>query len=397
MTLAALVDAGVRLDALNAAIGSLGLPGCRLVAAEVEEARLPGDPGHRRVQPEHAHRHLQPDPGDDRRRPAQPRGRRTWPGGSSPGWPRPRPRSTARRSRRSISTRWGRPTRSPTSWARPWAGTCWASSGWWPRRCRRARAGSASPTASAAFPPRPRPSCCAASRWPNRRSEGELTTPTGAAILATLADSFGPLPAMTIERIGYGAGQQDWPSSPTCCGCWWARRPTSAAAGEAEQVWVLETNLDDISGELVGYCIARLWEAGALDVYTTAIQMKKNRPGVKLSVLCRPGDAAAMEDILFRRDDHAGRAPLDGRAARAPPRSRTRSQTPWGPVEGKIGWLRDGTPRFAPEFESCRRMAEAQHVPLRESTRRRRRRLGRDETPRSHAPRGNEVNEVTRW
>ena len=90
-------------------------------------------------------------------------------------------------------------------------------------------------------------------------------------------------------------------------------------ADEGQQVCVLETNLDDISGELIGYCTARLWEAGALDVFTTAIQMKKNRPGVKLSVLCQPADVAAIEDILFQRNDHLGRAPLDGRSIGAPP------------------------------------------------------------------------------
>ena len=127
-----------------------------------------------------------------------------------------------------------------------------------------------------------------------------MTTPTGAAILATLVDSFGPLPAMKIERIGYGAGQKDFAGRPNILRLLVGEAVEAARspATQAEQVCVLETNLDDISGELVGYCISRLWDAGALDVYTTAIQMKKNRPAVKLSVLCRPGDAAAMEDIL---------------------------------------------------------------------------------------------------
>ena len=94
--------------------------------------------------------------------------------------------------------------------------------------------------------------------------------------------------------------------------------------------------------------------------------MKKNRPGVKLTVLCRPGDAAAMEDILFSETTTLGvRRWMVARHA-CSAGSRTRLPTPWGPVEGKIGWLRDGLPRFAPEFESCRRVAAAQQVPLRE-------------------------------
>ena len=165
----------------------------------------------------------------------------------------------------------------------------------------------------------------------------ELTTPTGAAIVATLADGFGPLPAMTIERIGYGAGQPR-PAAATqrlaaAAGRSGRRRPTPT-----DQVCVLETNLDDASGELIGYCIERLWEAGALDVYTTAIQMKKNRPGVKLSVLCRPADAEAMEAILFGETTTLGvrRWPAGRRVL---PRQPHQVETPWGPVEGKsAGW-----------------------------------------------------------
>ncbi len=129
---------------------------------------------------------------------------------------------------------------------------------------------------------------------------------------------------------------------------------------------MLETNLDDTSGELVGYCISRLWDAGALDVYTTAIQMKKNRPAVKLTVLCHLGDVAAMEDIVFSRDDSrlgVRRWTAVRHVLRRQPHS---VATPWGPVEGKIGWLRDDLPRFAPEFESCRRVAAASQTPLRE-------------------------------
>ena len=166
--------------------------------------------------------------------------------------------------------------------------------------------------------------------------------------------------------IGYGAGQKDFEEQ--------AEHPAAArrrngrggrSAGlEADQVCVLETNLDDMSGELVGYCTARLWEAGALDVYTTAIQMKKNRPGVKLTVLCRPTDADAMETILFRETTTLGvrRALVNRRLLR---RQRMRCANRVGAGRGQDGWLADGTPRFAPEFEACRRIAAERGLPLR--------------------------------
>jgi pyridinium-3,5-bisthiocarboxylic acid mononucleotide nickel chelatase len=194
--------------------------------------------------------------------------------------------------------------------------------------------------------------------------EGELTTPTGATIVATMADSFGPMPAMKIERIGYGAGQRDFAGRANILRLL-VGEAIEATADNADQVCVIETNLDDTNGELVGYCISRLWEAGALDVYTTAIQMKKNRPAVKLSVLCHPGDASAMEDVLFSETGTLGlrRWTASRQVLRRQPHS---VATPWGPVEGKIAWLRNGLPRFSPEFESCRRVAAAHQTPLQE-------------------------------
>jgi uncharacterized protein (TIGR00299 family) protein len=189
----------------------------------------------------------------------------------------------------------------------------------------------------------------------------ELTTPTGAAILTTVVDSFGPLPSMLVERIGYGAGQKDLDEQANVLRLFVGE--AVEAAGE-DDVWVLETNLDDTSGELIGYCTTRLWEAGVLDVYTTGIQMKKNRPGVKLSILCRASTADAVETILFEETTTLGvrrwpvsRSVLVRRAHRV--------ETPWGPIEGKLSWAARGTPRFAPEFESCRRVAGERGVPLR--------------------------------
>ncbi len=188
----------------------------------------------------------------------------------------------------------------------------------------------------------------------------ELTTPTGAAILATLVNSFGPVPAMTIRRIGYGSGQKDLEEQANLLRLLVGE--TAEQSGD-EQLWIVETNLDDISGEVVGHTIAQLWTAGALDVYTTAIQMKKNRPGILLSVLCPAELVAAAEGILFRETTTLGirRHAVERRKLR---REIHRVETPWGPVEGKLAHL-DGQPsRFSPEFEDCRRIAEQHGLPL---------------------------------
>jgi uncharacterized protein (TIGR00299 family) protein len=192
--------------------------------------------------------------------------------------------------------------------------------------------------------------------------ECELTTPTGAAILATLVESFGPLPAMTIERIGYGAGQKDLESQANLLRLLVGRSSDSQAD---ERLWIVETNLDDTSGEVIGHTIARLWEAGALDVYTTAIQMKKNRPGVTLTVLCPAEAVQAVEAILFRETTTLGirRHEVSRRKLR---RETQEVETPWGKVTGITAWLDDTTPRFSPEYESCRQLAEQKEISLRE-------------------------------
>ena len=136
--------------------------------------------------------------------------------------------------------------------------------------------------------------------------EGELTTPTGAAIVAALAEQFGPLPAMTVDRIGYGAGQKDFPH-PNILRLLVGEVASATVAGDAlnrdrrprtESIVLLETNLDNATGETIGHAVDRLWAAGALDVSLTAIQMKKGRPGVLVSVQSSPADADQLEAIL---------------------------------------------------------------------------------------------------
>ena len=132
---------------------------------------------------------------------------------------------------------------------------------------------------------------------------------------------------------------------------------------ESDQVWILETNLDDVSGEVIGHTTARLMDAGALDVYTTAIQMKKNRPAVMLSVICQADDALRLEEILFRETTTLGvrRWPASRHKLQ---REACRVETPWGPIAGKLATGAGGAMRFSPEYEDCRRVAEERQVPL---------------------------------
>jgi uncharacterized protein (TIGR00299 family) protein len=192
--------------------------------------------------------------------------------------------------------------------------------------------------------------------------EAELTTPTGAAIVATVAEQFGPLPAMTIDKIGYGAGTRDLDEQANLVRL--VVGETAESIGE-DQVWILETNLDDISGELVGHTTTLLLAAGALDVYTTAIQMKKNRPGVMLSVIGAASDLPDLEEILFRETTTLGirRLPASRHKLRREPHQ---VATPWGMIAGKLATTPGGAVRFSPEYEACRRVAAEHGVPLQE-------------------------------
>jgi uncharacterized protein (TIGR00299 family) protein len=192
--------------------------------------------------------------------------------------------------------------------------------------------------------------------------EAELTTPTGAAIVSTIADEYGVLPAMKIQTIGYGAGTKDFAQQPNL-----VRLIVGETGDErlSDQIIVLETNLDDVSGELIGHCATLLAEAGALDVYTTAIQMKKNRPGVILSVLATPALVGKLEKIIFRETATLGIRRWPASRHKLDRRPHT-VESPWGPVLGKLAILADGTASFSPEFEACRAIAGQHNVPLKD-------------------------------
>ena len=192
--------------------------------------------------------------------------------------------------------------------------------------------------------------------------DGELTTPTAAAIVSTLAKHFGPVPAMIVDSIGYGAGQKDF-EHPNLLRILVGNARDAGQNAQCDVIVLLETNLDDMPGESVGYCVERLWEAGALDVSLTPIQMKKGRPGVLLAVQSRPVDADMLEGILFRETTTLGvrRHKL---ARHVLPRESIEVQTSWGSVRGIVATLPDGTRRFSPEYDDCRGIASEQRISL---------------------------------
>ena len=171
---------------------------------------------------------------------------------------------------------------------------------------------------------------------------------------------------MTVHTIGCGAGDRDFQEQGNIVRLLLGQtqpQPLGDQRLETDQIWVLETNLDDIGGELVGYCCQQLMEAGALDVYTTAIQMKKNRPGITLTVLCDAASRDRLEGILFRETTTIGVRRWLADRHKLPRQAHTVA-TAWGDVAGKLVQLPDGPSRFAPEYEACRQAAAAHKVAL---------------------------------
>ena len=189
--------------------------------------------------------------------------------------------------------------------------------------------------------------------------EGELCTPTGAALLRHFASSFGPMPQMAVERIGYGMGSKDFPMA----NCVRAMLGSTVEQPE-DTVLELQCNLDDMTPEDIGFAVETLLEAGALDVYTTPIGMKKNRPGVLLSVLCRPEHREKMVELLFRHTTTLGIRETAHRRYLLS-RSASEQETPWGAVTVKRaeGW---GVRREKPEFDRLREIAKKENLSMAE-------------------------------
>jgi pyridinium-3,5-bisthiocarboxylic acid mononucleotide nickel chelatase len=194
--------------------------------------------------------------------------------------------------------------------------------------------------------------------------QAELVTPTGAAIVKTLAARFASSPAMTVEKSGYGAGSRDFPGHPNVVRLTIGETASQVAAKTAtETITVLEANLDDLNPQVFGYVVDRLLEEGALDVFGMPVQMKKNRPGNLLTVLCKPEDAAKLTQLIFAETTTLGVRRRD-EVRQVLSRRWENACTPWGEVRIKIGSMNGTVTNYAPEYEDCRRIAAEHHVPL---------------------------------
>jgi uncharacterized protein (TIGR00299 family) protein len=361
MTLGALVDAGVDLAAINAGVASLGLPGVNLVAQTVKKKGFRATQVTVEHQPEHKHRHLHHIVAMiDQSKLTE------------------RQKTLAKKIFQRLAEAEAKVHNSTIEKVHfhevgavdSIADIVGAAIGWDLLGAQRIVA-SAVPTGGGfieiahgrcAVPAPATAELLMGVPLAASTVEKELTTPTGAAILAALVDQFGPLPAMTIDRIGYGAGQRDLEEQANVLRL--IVGESDDAPGE-ERLWMVETNLDDVSGELIGHAVSQLWEVGALDVTTTAIQMKKGRPAVTVSVLCEAAQVSAVETILFRETTTLGIRRWEVTRHKLRREKRT-VDTPWGGIEGVVAWLNDDTTRFAPEFESCRQAAERHGVAVKD-------------------------------
>jgi uncharacterized protein (TIGR00299 family) protein len=192
--------------------------------------------------------------------------------------------------------------------------------------------------------------------------EGEFVTPTGAAIITSVCDRFENLPAMKIEATGYGAGTRNPKGFPNALRVLVGE--TDALPAADETLLMIETNIDDMSPQLFGYVIDRALELGALDCYLTQTQMKKNRPGTLLSILCRPHDREKFLQLLFTETTTIGARSYEVQR-RALARETVAVQTQFGSIDVKVVHT-NGAVKAMPEFEQCRAAAAAAKVPLRE-------------------------------
>jgi len=193
----------------------------------------------------------------------------------------------------------------------------------------------------------------------------ELVTPTGAAIVATLCQSFGPQPHLRVESIGYGAGTADLEGQPNVLRIMVGESLKRTESQFDEQIRVIEANLDDLNPQVYGYFVEKAFAAGALDVFTTPVQMKKGRPGTLLTLLCRPEHTQALTDLLFAETTTFGlRSYIAER--RVLPREWQNVHTRFGVVRMKVARVNGKILQVSPEYEDCRKLAEEKKVALRE-------------------------------
>jgi uncharacterized protein (TIGR00299 family) protein len=192
----------------------------------------------------------------------------------------------------------------------------------------------------------------------------ELVTPTGAAIVKTLVNRFAPFPGMKIEKTGYGAGTREFEGHANVVRLAIGEsQPIILTEMSTDTITVLEANIDDLNPQIFGYVMDRLLEEGALDVFGAPVQMKKNRPGMLLTVLCRNQDASKLMDLIFGETTTIGVRQREEKR-RALAREWATVATRWGDVRLKIASMNGTVTNYAPEYEDCRRIATECHVPL---------------------------------
>jgi pyridinium-3,5-bisthiocarboxylic acid mononucleotide nickel chelatase len=193
--------------------------------------------------------------------------------------------------------------------------------------------------------------------------QAELVTPTGAAIVKTLVRRFQAFPQMKIEKTGYGAGSRDFAQNPNVVRLVVGDSAETIGKINSETITVLEANLDDLNPQVFGYVMDRLLDEGALDVFGIPVQMKKNRPGMILTVLCKSEDAGKLAQVIFSETTTLGvRQRKEYRQTLARRWENVRTQ--WGEVRIKIASMNGTITNYAPEYEDCRRIAAEHHVPL---------------------------------
>jgi uncharacterized protein (TIGR00299 family) protein len=192
----------------------------------------------------------------------------------------------------------------------------------------------------------------------------ELTTPTGAAILKTLANEFGSIGPMTIERTGYGAGKKDFAEAANVLRVISGSSNTRIkSSSEDQSLFVIETNIDDMSGQVAGYLMERLFSAGAIEVYFTPVQMKKTRPGILLTTLSTEGLKDALLDVIFEESTTIGVRAYEVER-HCLERKTVRVRTEWGTVRVKVSTRAGRVVNVQPEYEDCRKLAAKKNAPL---------------------------------
>src|SRR6185436_11763644 len=194
----------------------------------------------------------------------------------------------------------------------------------------------------------------------------ELITPTGAALLAEFAESFAPLQQFVAVKTGYGLGTRENKTRPNVLRAILGQGQQAAAHDwQSDTIAVLETNIDDLNPEILGAIVDRALASGALDVFQTPVHMKKNRPGVLLTVLCAVADGDRFSELLLTETSSFGvrRYTADRRKLN---REIVQVETPFGTASVKLGRLDGKVVQAAPEYDSCRRLAEQANVPIKQ-------------------------------